>query len=183
VIYCTGCIESLLDECLLDRSLCPIKCDCRRSFSMKEVARMLTIPERHKYEEFSATKPLCCAGCTRFLEDVADIRNSTNSTTSDSVSMYLSRCKHCELFTCFRCLKLESSHPDHSKCKRPDPWAGISFYRVATLGGRNIRKCPGCDQLVEKNAVPGCDKIQKCPVCKAKDWCFRCKQLKENCTC
>ncbi|KAJ3758552.1 hypothetical protein EV360DRAFT_43674 [Lentinula raphanica] len=169
--YCIGCLRELVQACVLDESLFPLRC-CQKPLPLANVfpllSSVLRSQFRDKAREFGtlANNRVYCSNptCSKFL-------GSSEEFVNDFV------CPRCSATTCTLCK--QTSHP-HENCT--ENAALIELKALATE--QHWQTCPRCSSIIELNI--GCYhmtcrcRMQFCYVCAAPWKTCRCPQWEES---
>lgn len=167
-IYCHGCIISLVEACIRDETLYPVKC-CRQPFPFASLAGLLNVRLRQEFEtkcreyRVPPERRAYCSNprCSAFL----------GASTPDQEEDLI--CGTCRTQTCTLCK--ERSHPNY-RCKKSLTQSDIALQTLAQE--QNWQTCPGCRAIVSLNY--GCYHI----TCRCKaEFCYVCAAPWKNCTC
>jgi len=164
-IYCRECITSLVEACIRDESLYPIKC-CKQPLSKAELDRALNAKLRAAFElkcrEFNTSPDLrvYCSNqkCSIFI--------CSSANRIDDVL-----CSACRTSTCMGCK--QGSHPNDT-CQGNAETLKVHEL-AASLGWQT---CPGCKAIVQ--LVEGCCHI----TCRCStEFCYVCGDKWKKCQC
>ncbi|PFH50202.1 hypothetical protein AMATHDRAFT_61540 [Amanita thiersii Skay4041] len=163
--YCRECIISLVEACIKDETLYPLKC-CKQEFPVRNIVLLLGVKLRLAFEEkckeyrVPANRRVYCSNprCSAFL-------GSSEDEAEEVV------CGRCRTITCTGCK--EAAHPYDSCQEHSDI---IKVKEIAQREG--WQTCPGCKSIVELNL--GCYHM----TCRCRtEFCYLCAVRWKNCLC
>ncbi|KAM6492964.1 hypothetical protein JOM56_011098 [Amanita muscaria] len=164
-IYCHACIISLVEACIRDETLYPVKC-CQQPLSRTQLESILTVKLRMEFDdkcrEFGTPAQLrvYCNNprCSAFL-------GSSSGTIEDIF------CGSCRTSTCTECKR--ASHP-RERC--PENEDAIRVRKMAADQG--WQTCPGCRAIIELDT--GCYHM----TCRCRtEFCYLCAARWKTCPC
>lgn len=164
-VYCRKCTVSLIDVCIEDESLYPVKC-CKQPLSKTQLSGTLNAKRRATFElksrEFSTSPDLrtYCSNpqCSTFL-------GSSSGRPSDIV------CRTCRTSTCIKCR--QRSHSNET-CQ-----GNAGTLKVQEMARKEgWQTCPGCKTIVELHE--GCFHM----TCRCRtEFCYLCGSKWKRCKC
>ena len=164
-VYCPGCVNNLVETCLRDERLFPVKC-CQQPIPTAQLIGVLKAKLRSRFTrkslEFGTSadwRVYCCnASCSAFL----------GSSCGETKSM---RCRACGKSTCTGCK--QSPHPG-ATCR-----GNAEILKVRQLAQKERwQTCPGCNAIVEQKA--GCNHM----TCRCRsEFCYLCGVKWKKCRC
>ncbi|KAM6491008.1 hypothetical protein JOM56_013247 [Amanita muscaria] len=164
-VYCSKCMVSLIETCLRDESIFPVKC-CKQVIPTTQFIGILNTTLRSKYEhkalEFSTSadwRIYCSNGsCSAFL---GSSRGETKIMT----------CSQCRKSTCSGCK--QASHPGDT-CR-----GNVESLKLRQMARKERwQTCPGCSAIVEQKA--GCNHM----TCRCRtEFCYLCGVKWKKCNC
>ncbi|KIK53426.1 hypothetical protein GYMLUDRAFT_178922 [Collybiopsis luxurians FD-317 M1] len=167
--YCLDCLRELVQACLGDESLFPLRC-CQQPLHVTSVLRLLSADIRRQFEaksrEFS-TLPnhrVYCSNptCSRFLG---------SSEVDDSLGRRDIHCSDCSTPTCKLCK--QRSHPN-GNCGE-----NTALIELKALAEReHWQTCPRCSRIIELRY--GC--YHMTCLCR-QEFCYLCAVPWKNCRC
>ena len=171
-IYCHGCVISLVEACIRDETLYPIKC-CRQPFPVPPLLGLLNIGLRQQFEtkcrEYRVIpdRRVYCSNprCSVFLGPSA--ASGEQGDEEDII------CGTCRTPTCASCK--EPSHPNHH-CRTSATDADLALQTLAEREG--WQTCPRCRAIVSLSH--GCYHI----TCRCRaEFCYVCAAPWKHCGC
>jgi hypothetical protein len=164
--YCPQCIQDLVQACLGDESLFPLRC-CQQSLPMHDVLQMLTDvlhvqfeAKSREYETLAHHRVYCSnPWCSKFLG---------SSETFPGMDMH---CSRCFVSTCVLCK--QSSHPRET-CSE-----NTALNELKALAEvEHWQTCPQCSSIIELNH--GC--YHMTCLCRMQ-FCYLCAVPWKRCSC